>query len=658
MASEPLLQLDSICRYFDTGGTQVRALHEISLNIEQGEFVAIMGQSGSGKSTLMNILGCLDKPTSGHYRVGGHAVNELDVNALSALRLKTFGFVFQRYQLLANQSALENVAMPAIYGGINKSQRHERAAELLHRLDLGSRIDHKPNELSGGQQQRVSIARALINGAEVILADEPTGALDSHSGQQVLELLQQLNRESGTTIILITHDANVAEHADRIIQMKDGQVLSDRANANHILPPHNTTSSRLSANENTDQPQRALPVFPCISLWSSFALALNALNANWFRTLLTLLGIIIGVAAVVTMMAIGEGGKQQVLQRIEAMGTNLLQVRPGGRNVRSSGNIATLSMADAQAIATIDGVAAVAPERDGRSTLRYASHDYNARIRGVTPVYFPIRNWQLSQGILFDDTDLQRFTSVIVVGATIAEQLFPDGENPIGAYVFINSSPYQIIGVLKAKGASASGRDMDDEAYMPISTAQLKFFGSEYLSNITLKIADTQQLDNTEAAVTQLLEDRHGRKDFIVRNTASLVEAVNETQDTLTALLGAVAAISLLVGGIGVMNIMLVNVSERRREIGLRIATGAKPQDILRQFNIEALLVCLLGGSIGVVLGLAISLLVQSFNIAVTFSLFPPLMAFGTSLIVGWVFGYAPAHKAASLNPIAALAQE
>ncbi|MFA7556089.1 MAG: MacB family efflux pump subunit [Spongiibacteraceae bacterium] len=656
--AEVLLQLDSVCRYFHNGDNEVRALDNISFTVRRGEFVAIMGQSGSGKSTLMNILGCLDKPTKGRYWVGGHDVNDLDENMLSALRLKTFGFVFQRYQLLANQSALDNVMMPAVYSGMSEEDRNERAQALLQKLDIASRAQHKPAELSGGQQQRVSIARALINGAEVILADEPTGALDSASGQQVLALLQQLNTETGTTIILITHDAEVASHAERVVHMRDGEILSDSAQSDELAsidPGIESLSASTIAGPTT---KKALQTFPRIGILTSMGLATHALRANLFRTLLTLLGIIIGVASVVSMMAIGDGGKQQVLDRISAMGTNILQVQPGGRNIRSSGDIATLSMGDAQMIATLPGIEAVAPERESRSTFRSGAYDYNGRVRGITPEYFSVKDWHLSQGVFIDEGDMQSYASVMVIGSTVSEELFPDGRNPIGEQVLMNSTPYQVIGVLKAKGASAGGRDMDDEVYVPMSTAQLKFFGSEYLSSITIKVADTDLIPAVEAEVTQLLTERHGREDFRVRNTASLVEAVTETQDTLTLLLGAVAAISLLVGGIGVMNIMLVNVSERRREIGLRIATGAKPGDILRQFNIEALLVCLLGGALGVVLGLGVSMILQVFNIAVMFSLYPPLLAFSTSLLVGWVFGYAPAHKAASLNPILALAEE
>ncbi|MDO6747847.1 MacB family efflux pump subunit [Gilvimarinus sp. 1_MG-2023] len=644
VASNALINLSNIGRYYQLGETRVDALKDVSLTIERGEFVAIMGQSGSGKSTLMNILGCLDQPSSGTYEVDGINVAELNADELSALRLNTFGFVFQRYQLLANITALDNVAMPGIYKGQDRASRRERAGQLLQKLGMGERAHHKPSELSGGQQQRVSIARALINGAEVILADEPTGALDSQSGEQVLDLLQTLNRE-GVTIILITHDRHIAEHAERVVSFKDGQLIDD-------------TGASAQSAEVPAAPKK-VRVFPSISLFESARIALGSLRVNLFRTLLTLLGIIIGVASVVLMIAIGEGGKAEVLERIESIGTNLISVRPGGSNLRrDSGNIATLTVEDAEAIEALPGVKAVAPERNSRSTLRYGNKDYSGRIRGTTPSYFTVRDWELSQGVFFEQDDIDNYASVMVVGATVAESLFDTGENPIGRFVLVNSAPYQIIGLLKAKGSDPSGQDMDDEVLIPLTTARLKMFGRAHLSSITIQATDTQSAARLETDIETLLVERHQAEDVQVRSTESLVQAVTAAQDTLTLLLGSIAAISLFVGGIGVMNIMLVNVSERRREIGLRIATGAKPSDILRQFNIEALVVCFFGGVLGIIIGFAGALVVRSFDVAITFTLLPAALAFATSIAVGLVFGFIPARKAARLNPITALAEE
>lgn len=644
-----LLELKGLCRYYSSSEIEVKALDSINLTIERGEFIAIMGQSGSGKSTLMNILGCLDKPTAGEYLINGHSVAGLDEERLSALRLKTFGFVFQRYQLLANYTAQENVAMPAIYSGMEKSARLNKADNLLARLGLAERGAHKPSELSGGQQQRVSVARALINGAEVILADEPTGALDSASGEQLLVLLKQLNRE-GVTVILITHDPEVAEHADRLIQVKDGVLLSDSKDTS-IQPLELTDKS-------TAKPVDAIQSLPSVGVFESMVMAFTALHANWFRTLLTLLGIIIGVASVVTMMAIGEGGKKQVLERIEAIGTNLILVRPGGANIRSSGDNASLSLDDAKAISQIDGILHTAPERSSRATIRYSEYDFSGRIKGTSPGYKPTKDWEMASGVFFSEADLQSYAPVVVLGDTVANQLFPNGEEPVGQYVLMKNAFYQVIGILQAKGASAGGNDMDDEVLIPITTGQLKVFGRDFLSSITVKVDSTEQIGKVVDEITAVLIARHGKEDFMVRTTESLVETVTKTQDTLTWLLASIAGISLFVGGIGVMNIMLVNVSERRREIGLRIATGAKPSDILKQFNIEAWVVCILGGLIGILFGFIASFILMHFDVPIAYSLTPPLLAFVTSLLVGLVFGYAPAHKAAKLNPIEALAED
>ncbi|MEQ8750603.1 MAG: ABC transporter permease, partial [Amphiplicatus sp.] len=443
-----LLDLHDVRRYYGAGDTEVRALDGVSLSIEAGEFVAIVGQSGSGKSTLMNILGCLDRPTGGVYKVRGVDVAGLDADALAALRRDTFGFVFQRYNLLATATALENVEIPAIYAGLPLEARAARAGELLAKLGLGDRTSHRPGELSGGQQQRVSIARALMNDAEVILADEPTGALDSGSSAELLTLLEEMHA-GGRTIILITHDHDVAARAHRTIEIKDGRIVSDSG-------VRKADIGREPYKHHGHAPTALTQVSESVKM------ALRSLRANLFRTALTLLGVIIGVAAVVVMLAIGEGSSKQVVASIETMGSNLLFVRPGAPGTRMRGSaIATLTIEDANAVAELGNIIAAVPEREGRETLRVGSLDYSTRVSGVSADWPKAQKWEMGKGAFFTADDQRRYATTVVLGETVASNLFPNGENPVGDYVFIGGAPFEVAGVLSARGATAWGQDMD-----------------------------------------------------------------------------------------------------------------------------------------------------------------------------------------------------
>ncbi|HET7843797.1 MAG TPA: MacB family efflux pump subunit [Xanthomonadales bacterium] len=652
MSSPALLSLRGVSRVYESGESEVRALDGIDLEIAAGEFVAIVGQSGSGKSTLLNVLGCLDRPTGGTYRVGGVDVSTLSADELAALRRDTFGFVFQRYNLLANATALENVEIPALYAGSAKRARDERAASLLDRLGLGDRARHRPSQLSGGQQQRVAIARALMNGAPVVLADEPTGALDSRSGKEVMEILKSLHAE-GRTVLLITHDASVAANAHRIVELRDGKIVRDEAMPETAVP--SALSPQPSALARGATATRALG----IGIGESIKIALRALRANLFRTALTLLGVVIGVASVVAMLAIGSGSKADVLERIQAMGTNLLIVRPGAPGIRGGGgDVATLVLADAEAIGGIPGVESVSPERTMGAVLRAGRVDYRSSVLGVWPAYATARDWTMASGSFVTEDDVRSYAPVVVLGKTVATNLFPDGRDPVGSYVLVGNVPFEVIGVLAEKGAAGWGGDQDDVAMVPLSTGTMRLFGQPYLGGITVKVRDSGAIPDVEAAINAMLQDRHRTIDFQVRNTASLIETATETQDTLTVLLASIAAISLLVGGIGVMNIMLVSVTERTREIGIRMACGARRANILVQFNTEALVVCGVGGLIGVALGLATAAIAQRFQVPVAYSPLPATLAFSCAVLTGLLFGFLPARKASRLDPVAALAYE
>lgn len=640
------LSLRGIGRHYQSGESVIKALDGVDIEIATGEFVAIMGQSGSGKSTLMNILGCLDKPTVGTYLIDGKDVAQFEGDRLAELRRETFGFVFQRYNLLATASAAENVEIPAIYAGMDKPARSSRALELLTKLGIGTRGGHRPSQLSGGQQQRVAIARALMNNAPVILADEPTGALDSASGKEVMQLLKDLHAE-GRTVILITHDAGVAAHAQRQITIQDGKILEDTGSvkaAKALVPVQGKTTGKDST----------LP-----EVGEAVQTALRSLRVNMFRTALTLLGIVIGVASVVTMLAVGNGSSAKVVSQISAMGTNMLSVRPGAPGVRSSGDNASLLVSDGDAVAGLANIRVVVPERSGRYTMRYGSNDYSSSVSGVNEGLPLTRDWAMARGSFFTARDVSSYAPVIVLGQTVATNLFGPLTDPVGEKVLVKNVPFEVVGVLETKGASIMGSDQDDVAYIPITTGLVRLFGGNYVSGLNVMVDDVTQIDATQTVVGDLIKARHrGIENFSIRNTASLLDMVNETQGALTILLGTVAAISLLVGGIGVMNIMLVSVTERTREIGVRMAVGARRWDIMVQFITEAVVVGILGGIIGVTVGVALGLILGAFGVPVVFTAGPPLMAFSCAFATGLVFGFVPARKAAGLDPVVALSSE
>ena len=644
----PLLEVEKVSRIYIQGGEELEVLKQISLTINHGEFVAIVGQSGSGKSTLMNILGCLDRPSRGVYRVKGQNVADLSADELSTLRREVFGFVFQRYNLLSGSTAVENVSMPAMYAGMDKEERHERGAGLLTRLGLEERLTYYPSQLSGGQQQRVSIARALMNGGEIILADEPTGALDSQSGQDVLALLRELHA-AGHTIILITHDPGIAATADRIITLRDGNIISDTRSEEKETQPD--AASATKETPFADTPSH-------MPLGAAVGLALRSLKANRFRTILTLLGIIIGVASVVTMLALGNGAKEKVLATIERMGSDLIMVRPMASSSRSAAGSVRLVDEDIAALKLLPGVGGAVGEDSGAVSVRYQEADYQTNYTG-TGVDKPfVANWNVVKGEFFTAHDVAVSAPVVVLGQTVVKHIYPEGVEPVGTYVMIRNVPFLVIGVMDVKGASAFGTDEDDILLVPVTTARLRLMGRKFLRSAIVKAEANADMQTLQDTIGAMLLERHGTEDFRVLNTASIMDAASESQNTLTVLLGSVAAISLLVGGIGVMNIMLVSVVERTREIGIRMACGARRYDIMVQFITEALMVCALGGLLGVAFGLLAAAIAQHYGAPVAYSASPALLALSCSFVTGLVFGFAPARKASRLDPVAALASE
>ena len=646
----PLLRVRGIRREFAAGEQTLVVLDGIDLDIRAGELVAIVGQSGSGKSTLMNILGCLDRPSSGAYQIAGRETAQMAPDELAELRREHFGFIFQRYHLLTDLTALGNVEVPAIYAGQPSADRHARAQALLQRLGLGERMLHLPGELSGGQQQRVSIARALMNGGAVIFADEPTGALDTQSGKEVMKILGELHAE-GHTVVLVTHDMAVAGHAQRIIEIRDGRIVDDRPTAAATGTASSIAASLQAGSEGTGW-QALRDRFS-----EAFRMALRAMNAHRMRTFLTMLGIIIGIASVVSVVALGTGARQAILSNIASLGTTTIEVYPGsGFGDVHAAQVETLTPGDSTALAGQPFVDSATPSVASSGTAQRGNRSANVQMQGVSEQYFRVHGLKLGQGRFFGQPAVAGYQQVAVIDANTRERFFTAQEDPIGQTLLLGNVPVRVMGVVK-KEAGAVGDASLLQVWVPYTTAMARMLGQSHVSSITVRVSDTVGMQAAAASIRRLLERRHGRQDFYMSNNAQIRTSIEQTTRILTLMISSIAAIALVVGGIGVMNIMLVSVTERTREIGVRMAVGARRSDILQQFLIESVLVCLLGGVLGIGVALALGgvLALADIGFSLVFSTTSILAAFACSSLIGIGFGFLPARRAAQLDPVEAL---
>ncbi len=653
-----IISMQNICFEVSFKDSKALILDNINLNIKKGDFVAIVGPSGSGKSSLMNIIGLLDNKSSGIYKIDNVDIDSLSSHKKAKLRCNYFGFIFQRYNLIHSLNALENVQVPTIYKGVKEKYRKERAISLLESLSLGHRLYHKPSELSGGQQQRVSIARALINGSQVILADEPTGALDSKSGHDILNILKHLNNE-GTTVIIVTHDENIAKEAKRIIQISDGKITKDKrvkAIEDKLLLDSNFKDDLSNLEFNTNSLFKK-SYFTIIK--DSMNIALNALLYNKMKSFFCMLGIIIGIISLILVLSISRGAESKVLGSIASLGTNTISIFSGSRFSNKRHNqVQTLNFNDVKAVAKLPFVHSASPLVQSQAMFRTDKDAASAMLYGVSEKIFDVYGLKMKKGRRINEYDILYNKTYCVIDDQTEENFFK-GEDALHKVVFVNDIAFEIIGVVDTRGAVFI-RQNSMQVYIPHSAYMTRVYKQDYITSLVIRLKDDVSPQKALINIEDLLIKRHKEKDFFSFSSDALVKSRTQTQSTLSLLTVLVAIISLVVGGIGVMNVMLVSIKQRVKEIGIRMSVGASERDIMYQFLIESIVICLIASVLGLTLSLILVYLINAFSSNITLLLEFDAIALSVviSTLIGLIFGFMPAKKASLQNIIEALSKD
>jgi macrolide transport system ATP-binding/permease protein len=653
----PLIRLRDLTRHYQMGEHTVRALRGIDLEIEAGEFVAIIGPSGSGKSTLMYLIGCLDRPTSGEYWLGDEKVSGLSDGHLSRTRNRDIGFVFQHYNLLHELTVLENISLGLVYRGVRRGERLKTAAELANRLGLEGRHHHSATELSGGQMQRVAICRALSGTPHLLLCDEPTGNLDSVTGKEIMAVFHELHAQ-GNTIIMVTHDPQVAAQAQRVVRIEDGLIQSDE---------RQKATSQPAKKAPDKQPHRSVRGFDIARIAIR-----EGLLAHKLRTALTMLGIVFGIAAVIAMTAITEGGKRQQLEQIRQIGLNNIQVldnRLEGERLRLARQRNPFGISDRD----IDAIRRELPELERLTAWKGLKADVSrGRIRleypqvlGVSGDFQDVVNFAVGRGRFLRDRDSREYRRVCVLGAEVAEGL-AIAENPLGAELIIGDQPFIVVGVMQHRPFTASTVkdvnivDRNRDVYIPHAVLMRYYRQQEragMYDTISLRMAETAALVSDSQHLERVLRSLHDdADDFAVSVPLENLRQSQKTKEVFNVIITVIAGMSLLVGGIGIMNIMLASVSERTREIGIRRAVGATRREVLKQFLAEAGVISSIGAALGVITGiLGGELVAAGFQFPIAFNLGIMGISVAVALAIGMSFGLYPAWVAARMDPVEAL---